>query len=557
MFVSLSKKITYSIILFFVFISLLLLYSFYNIYSIRLEEEQRSVLTRNQQYMGLLSDNINLKKEIKSIITANPDITPTPETKKYLQQNNDNFLLQEQKYIENLVRNYDERYNSLKESGKIALFSTINIFFLIIVLGLLIRRWVIAPIEKFSAVNQNIADGNFSKRVSLNRSKYFPDEIDTLSQTYNQMLNNLETYIQEIKNKENFLQSLIDSIPDGIRVIDSDYNIIIANKEYYKQAGCKEASLGKCYYSAQQKQTPCLDAAFVCPVREICNNKHAKLNVIQQFACAPEKHLSINAAPLVIKGQKDRLTVEVIRDLSDNINFSHQQKMSSLAFITSSITHEIKNSLGSVRMITEKILDKYFGTVPDDDEKKQLITMVHNQIVECIGIPERLLNLTRSNPEKTTDINCADNISDIVSLLDYEAKHNGINLTSECSPNLKIRGNETDFKMIIINLLLNAVKASVNKDNAEINIRGFKEKGDVIITVSDNGCGIAADKLQRIFEPFYSEGKQTNNQGTGLGLSIVKSIITRFKGTIEVSSRLRKGTTFTLRFPSAHPSKKK
>lgn len=557
MFISLNKKIIYSILLFFIFISMLLIYSFYNIYSYRLEEEQRSMLMRNQQYMALLTDNINLKKEIKSILQQNPHINTSSETKKYLAENNDTFLAQEQKQIEKLVRNYDERYNGLKESLKITLFSSINILFLIILLWLLIHRWVVSPIEKISAVSNSISSGNFSKRVTLNRNKYFPDEIDTLSQTYNQMLNNLEKYIQETRDKENFLQSLIDSIPDGIRVIDSKYNIIIANKEYYKQAGCKKGSLGKCFGSAQKKQTPCLDTAFVCPVREICQNKQPKLHVIQQFAASPEKHLSINAAPLIVKGKKDILTVEVIRDLSDNINFSHQQKMSSLAFISSSITHEIKNSLGSVRMITEKLFDKYFQNLPDDDERKQLINLIHKQIIDCIGIPERLLSLTKTNQEKSTDINCGSNISDIVSLLDYEAKHNGISINVQCLPDLYIHGNETDFKMVFINLLLNAIKASANKANAEINIEGGRDNNEIVITVSDNGCGISPGSLQRIFEPFYSEGKQTDNQGSGLGLPIVKSIITRFNGSIEVDSILKKGTTFTLRFPQAHTPKKK
>ncbi len=557
MFISLNKKIIYSIIWFFLFISLLLIYSFYNIYSARLEEEQRSILFRNQQYMSLLNNNINLKKEIKSLIEKNPTLITNAEIKKYLQENNENFIIQEQKHIEKIVQNYDERYNGLKESLKITLFSSINIFFLIIVLGLLIRRWVVSPIENLSAISTSIAKGSFSQRVKLNRSKYFPDEIDTLAQTYNQMLDTLEKYIQETKDSERFLQSLIDSIPDGIRVIDENYNIIIANKEYYKQSGCQPSCLGKCFQSAQQRENPCPTNSFVCPVKEICHNKLPKLHVIQQFSASPERHLSINAAPLIVNGKKDILTVEVIRDLSDNINFSHQQKMSSLAFLTSSIAHEIKNSLGSVRMITEKIIEKYFQDLPENDEKKQLMNMVYKQIIQCIDIPERLLSLTRINSEKNISINCGNGISDVVNLLDYEAKHNGININTQYLPDLFIKGNETDFKMIIINLMLNAIKASANRPNAEININASKENKEIVITVTDNGHGIPAQRLSRIFEPFYSEGKQNENPGSGLGLSIVKSIISRLKGKIDVQSRYLKGTTFTLRFPSARAPRKK
>lgn len=65
----------------------------------------------------------------------------------------------------------------------------------------------------------------------------FTDELDYLIITFNQMLDNLQNVISEVKEQEAFLQALIDSIPDGIRVIDENYNIIIANKAYFKQVG--------------------------------------------------------------------------------------------------------------------------------------------------------------------------------------------------------------------------------------------------------------------------------------------------------------------------------
>ena len=92
------------------------------------------------------------------------------------------------------------------------------------------RRWVLTPLEKITSVSNKISQGNLSCRIQQETHPFFSDEIDILSNTFNNMLENMENNIKEIKEKERFLQSLIDGIPDGLRVIDQDYNIIIANK---------------------------------------------------------------------------------------------------------------------------------------------------------------------------------------------------------------------------------------------------------------------------------------------------------------------------------------
>lgn len=146
------------------------------------------------------------------------------------------------------------------------------------------------------------------------------------------------------------------------------------------------------------------------------------------------------------------------------------------------------------------------------------------------------------------DINCADSIRDVVALLDYEAKHNGITIDFQTSsPGITIKGFEPDFKMVLVNLILNAIKAISN--NGIIKIEQTHTVKYVTIKVTDNGHGISRDNLQRIFEPFYSEGKDIRSGGTGLGLSIVKSIVEKFKGSIDVSSEVNVGTSFTLKFP--------
>lgn len=95
----------------------------------------------------------------------------------------------------------------------------------------------------------------------------------------------------------------------------------------------------------------------------------ANVKVIQQFANEPGRHLAINAAPLYIDGQKTYI-VEAIRDLSEDIRFSHQQKLSSLGFLATSVAHEMKNHLGSIRIIIEGLLTK-FHNAPEDKKRRK------------------------------------------------------------------------------------------------------------------------------------------------------------------------------------------
>jgi signal transduction histidine kinase len=106
-------------------------------------------------------------------------------------------------------------------------------------------------------------------------------------------------------------------------------------------------------------------------------------------------------------------------------------------------------------------------------------------------------------------------------------------------------GDADQLTLVITNLLTNAVR--YNREGGEVRINTRSENGSAIVTVSDNGPGIAAEHLPRIFDRFY----RTSSQGrTGLGLAITKSIVEAHGGTIEVTSEPGKGSAFEVRLPT-------
>ncbi len=541
MFVSLNKKFIYTIVIFFAITAMIFLYSFYLTYGIRFQNELKANISRNQQYINLLYENNLMRKKLIQIAKQHPQINLPKEIVAQDIFNLENTISKEKERIQQLQASYDARYASIYEGIKIIAASAILIILSLLLLWFLLKRWVLTPLNILADVSKNVTNGNLSQRAIPYRTRYFLDETDFLIDTFNNMLDKLEQSISEIQEAENFLQKIIDGIPDGLRVIDQNYNIIIANKAYYQQVGSKDKSL-RCYEASQQRSTPCNTNITSCPLKEICHKKKKHIHVIQQFAHNPNKHLYINAAPLKIENRL--LIIEIIRDLSDDIKFSHQQKLSSLGFMTTSVAHEMKNHLGAIRIIIERLLENPNTSA---SEQTKLLKLILQQIIESINVPERLLKLSHLSTDEHQKINCYENIKDVVALMDYEAKTHGINITIEGDQDVTITGNENDFKMVIINLILNAIKAG--KPDGNILIKISKDKHQNLIQVIDDGCGIAENVLPHIFDPFYSDGKEGSMGGTGLGLAIVKSIMEKHKGHISVESKIGVGTSFNLQFP--------
>ena len=555
MFLSINRKIIYSILGLFLLSSLIFISTFYTAYTSKIETDQLASIQRNLQYNNLFYRNINMIRELKELTTKHPNLDINEKDYKNLYDlvndtQQSEFLLAEQKNVAERTKTFDKQYEAIKQGVTIIGISALLLTLIIFFIGYLISRWILNPITTISKISEQISKGNMTVRIPLRQNiKYF-DELDKLALTFNMMLDNIQNMILQIKDKENFLQALIDSIPDGIRVIDENYQILIANKSYYKLSGETKCKHKACYKSSFKIDAPCNSNNSQCPLNEILKKGKKNLSVIQQFINNPQRYLSINAAPLILDNSH-KYIIESIRDLSKDIDFSHQQKLSSLGFLSSSIAHEIKNHLGALRIVIEHLIDKYYTNISDDREDKKMVQMLHSELVNAISVPERLLKLTRNHNSVNSEIDCASSISEILSLLDYEAKSKGVDISlSAPKKSAIIKGDETDFKIAVINIILNAIKATKGQGILKIDIKQ-SSNNDINISFNDNGVGIPQSNIANIFNPYFSEGKQGGaNKGSGLGLAITKSIVEKFGGKIYVTSTEGKGSCFTLSFPA-------
>ncbi|MBQ2885321.1 MAG: ATP-binding protein [Alphaproteobacteria bacterium] len=545
MFLSLNKKFFSIIFAFFILSASIFLLVLDGTVGEKMRTDYNNIMKRNQYVIALLNENIILRKKIEQL---EPDAFIS-NTKSLSEKQEE--LSKERQLNEELNKNYNDKNATLIEILKIIGLGALLTFLSLIVFGLLLRFWVITPVDKLTILSIAVANGDFSNRLKLKKGK-FTDEFDTLSSTINFMLDSIEEQIKEIKEKELYLQNLIDAIPDAVRIIDEDYNITLSNKTYNEQIRQKVFfKSDKCYGSyCNSASAPCNNSQYICPLKELKKSKSSSLKLIHSVNNKP---LSINSARININGKYS--IVESIRDLSENINYSHQQKISSLGFLATSIAHEMKNNLGAINMILDGLLQKYFNNEDPENEKKQYLEMISSQIKECIKVPERLLKISRNTEQSETTFSITSSISDILSLLDYEIKSKGIILTKNFSNTKEtIYGNETDFKMIILNLVQNAINAMPNGGKLEIKTNTNKE--DILISIKDNGCGIPQKDIKHIFEPFYSTSNFPDKKGTGLGLAIVKDLILKLNAEIDVNSKENQGSTFQIAIPRQKHQKK-
>ncbi len=540
MFFSLNKKFFFSLLIVFLLSAGAFIIIFDNVVGKKIRTEHKNIINRNQYVIEILNENIMLRKKINQILS---ETNENPNSSERLAEKQEE-LSRERNLNEESNKNYNENYATLIESLKIISFGAALTLFSLIIFWFLLRRWVLSPVDKLIALSADVANGNFTTRLENPRKKY-TDEFDTLTQTVNFMLNNIEKNITDIKEKEIFLQNLIDALPDAVRIIDEDYNIVLSNKTYHDYIRKKYFYPSCTCFGAYNDKTnlPCNTSQYICPLQKLKHSSAANLKIIHNVNECP---LSINSAPIYLNGRF--CIVESIRDLSENVIYSHQQKISSLGFLAASLAHEMKNNLGAINIILDGLLQKYFSDTDNSSEEKKYLEMISAQIKECINVPERLLKLSRNTEQSSQTFNIAANINDVLSLLDYEIKRKGIALIKSFS-NVKetLNGSETDFKMIILNLVQNAINAMPNGGTLEIKTN--TAKNIIRITVKDSGCGIPESNLKRIFEPYYTTFAAENRQGTGLGLAIVKNLTLKFNGKISVTSKENIGSCFQISFP--------
>ena len=409
-----------------------------------------------------------------------------------------------------------------------------------------IQRFVINPVDKLTLTSQALAQGDLSKRAHPQGN----DELAQLGHSFNRMADQLQERIDESEHQSGFLQSLLDAIPDGVRVISPDYRVVMANQAYRRQLGLHDADgVGDtCYRISHQSDHPCAGTLITCPVQEIgMHGKPVKALHRHHDIDGKAIDVEISAAPLVamLEGKHQTLIVESIRDLSKEIKYSHEQKLSELGKLATGIAHEIHNPLASVRLALDSLRS---GVTDVDPEITEYLELVDHEVDQCVKFTERLLRLGMQPSEAPELVELTPVVEDTLGLVRWDAEQRKIVMTSVLEPGLRALASDSELRMVMLNLIQNAFHAMPQGGELEVSSRLAVPW--IEITVCDTGMGIQPERLPRIFDPFYSR-RADGAKGTGLGLSIVRTIVEGYGGRIEVRSEPGHGSRFIVLLPDA------
>jgi PAS domain S-box-containing protein len=425
-------------------------------------------------------------------------------------------------------------------------------FFVLLLLATIVwwgqRRLVLKPIEKLASATARISGGHLDERVNLAGE----DEFARLGRRFDDMAVALEDSVRTLERSEHFLQALINSVPDGVLVIDEEFRILNANDAYCRMSGYSlEEVLGnRCHACSHNRDIPCPPTMQTCPVVELSGEKR-QLKCIQTFTtrngdeCPVE--ITASSFEMEIDGKLQRLTIESIRSMAEVMRFSQEQRLSGLGLLASGVAHEIYNPLASIRLGIQSAIRKLGRKGVDSDELLSDMQLVDSEIDRCVSITERLLKLSRHPELRLQPIDAHVALIETVSLLGYESDSAGIDIRiNPHAVDSFILGDDSDLRMLILNLVQNAFHAMPKGGRLEISTDN--RDGLLNIDFRDTGVGIPEENIKRIFDPFFSH-RADRDRGTGLGLSICKSITDRFGGTIEAHNNPDGGARFHVALP--------
>lgn len=453
-----------------------------------------------------------------------------------------------------LVVDYDAGEMRATAFWNSALLSVAGLVILMLSLAIAwfaLSRLVLAPIGRIATASLRLGSGELSARVEEVPSRN--DEISDLARSFNRMAGSLESGLNNLKSQEAFIRSLLDTVPDAVRVIDEDYMIVLTNSAYSRQMGSCNAGPAACRcYTSHGRDSPCPATLVTCPF-EAAEVDGAPIRYIHSHCRndGSEVHVETVAARASIDrdGRRRIFVIEAMRDLEQQMKYSHEQRLSEIGQLAAGVAHEIYNPLASVRLGLQALQQSIERSGEVDQEMVDYVALVDDEVQKSIEVAKRLLNLSQLPSSDVQLVSVAVILPEVLSLLRYEAEQKKVEIVTELgSSSLRVLATDAELRMLILNLAQNAFHAM--NEGGRLTVKGRESGGWVTIQFIDTGRGIAPDDLRKIFDPFFSK-RADEVIGTGLGLTICRAVVGRYGGRIDVESEPGSGSAFTVTLPSA------
>lgn len=418
--------------------------------------------------------------------------------------------------------------------GNLALIFGIALV-IIAAISVFIARKITRPVREIIEVSTDLANHKYDSRIHGKIN----GELQDLSISVNTLAESLETQMFEIKQNEQRLNAIVQNLVSGVMLINVDKQVIMTNRTMYQILGETEIT-GKPFYEVIKSfaLSQLIEATFETKTIQ-------QKEIILYFP----REMILDASVSPILGENGEIT-GIILLLHDITQIRHLENVRS-EFVTN-VSHELKTPVTALKGFAETLLD---GAMYDEVLLKKFLTIIKEESDRLHRLIMDILALSRieQNP-------VAENVElvDIDEVIEQSArtifemateKNIRVTIPEKTSASVMIETDRDKLQQIIINLLSNAINYTPVDGKVEVKL--IEQEAEVIIEVTDNGIGIPAKDIDRVFERFYrvDKARSRHSGGTGLGLSIVKHLVENCGGRIEVESQEEVGSTFRVTLP--------
>jgi signal transduction histidine kinase len=243
------------------------------------------------------------------------------------------------------------------------------------------------------------------------------------------------------------------------------------------------------------------------------------------------------------------------RDLAQQVNVRSRQlirseRLASVGFLAAGVAHEINNPLASIAFCSEALEGRVTGLLPPRSPEGEVVLkylrMISQEAFRCKAITQRLLEFSRGGERSREPADLAEIVQGVLDMVQHLQSCKGKAIVFQPAGPVRAWVNAQEIKSVVLNLVVNALDSMDEGGKLTIMLARRGDRAEVVF--HDTGCGMSAEVLENIFEPFFT--KSRTGKGTGLGLSISHRIISQHGGEIEAASPgSNQGSTFTVRLP--------
>ena len=370
----------------------------------------------------------------------------------------------------------------------------------------------------------------------------------------------LQTVVQRLARERNFLETLFNTIEDGVLVVDENGRVLYFNQAVTRLIGLQSEGEGRSITDF----LPELDWENISKA-DAAGDRVARLEFEVHYP--RQRFLRLYAAPLDGKAIGSSGVALILHDATEarqkTFEAIESERLQALTLLAASVAHEIGNPLNALHIhlqLMERSLKKLKdegqtdkkGIFRSDLAWRETIPKLDQYLEVCKGEIARLdyiitqfLQAIRPAPLQLKLASLNDVVDKTLELLRPELENRGLTVKNRPARQLAATPiDATQMQQVLVNLIKNAMQAMSR--GGTLTLQTGEASDGVWVSVADAGGGIPQEQIARIFEPFYT----TKKKGTGLGLMIVQRIVRAHGGKIEVESRVGKGTTFRIWLPS-------